>query len=310
MFSVVIPSYNRKDCVLRLLSDLRLQRGADFEVIVVDDCSSDDTVEAIRRDFPEVTLLRNEKNGGPCVSRNRGILAATGEFIVGLDSDVTVPDSHLIAKVERAFMDHPDATGFAFRLLKPGGVTDDRGRWWHPVPMERFASSEFETCYFSGTAYAFRRDAMIAAGLYPETLFMHYEEVELAFRILDAGGRIQYSPNLFVEHHEHPVSRRNRVQTYYKPRNQILLAIGCLPLASAAHFLIPRLPYQLVRSTLGGYPHIFASAVVDAIANIPQRFRERKPISIATISRIRKLRWKSEEESGSIAGAIKARTGV
>lgn len=59
MISVVIPSYNRKDCILRLLEDLRAQQGADFEVIVVDDCSPDDTVEVLRRDFPEINLLVN-----------------------------------------------------------------------------------------------------------------------------------------------------------------------------------------------------------------------------------------------------------
>ena len=81
MISVVIPSYNRRDCVLALLSDLYAQQGVEMEVIVVDDCSPDDSVEAIRRGFPQATVLLNEKNGGPAVSRNRGILAARGEAV-------------------------------------------------------------------------------------------------------------------------------------------------------------------------------------------------------------------------------------
>ena len=111
MLSIVIPSYNRRDCILSLLRDVYAQADADFEVIVVDDCSPDDSVPAIRREFPQVHLLVNTVNGGPCVTRNRGILAAKGEFIVGLDSDVTVPDRQLLTKVATAYAASPDATG-------------------------------------------------------------------------------------------------------------------------------------------------------------------------------------------------------
>jgi glycosyltransferase involved in cell wall biosynthesis len=168
MLSIVIPSYNRRDCILNLLRDVYAQADVEFEVIVVDDCSPDDSAAAIRREFPQATLLVNETNGGPCVTRNRGILAAKGEIIVGLDSDVTVPDRQLFAKVAKAFAITPEATGFAFRLFAPDGVTDDPPRWWHPLPIGTARDREFETDYFSGTAYAFRREAVIAAGLFPE----------------------------------------------------------------------------------------------------------------------------------------------
>ena len=78
MISVVIPSYNRRDCVLALLADVYAQEGVDMEVIVVDDRSPDNSVEAIRAAYPQVTLLVNEKNGGPAVTRNRGILLGIG----------------------------------------------------------------------------------------------------------------------------------------------------------------------------------------------------------------------------------------
>jgi glycosyltransferase involved in cell wall biosynthesis len=76
MISVVIPSYNRRDGMLALLADLHRQEGVEFEVIVVDDCSPDDSVEAIRSAFPTVRLAKNETNLGPSVTRNRGILTS------------------------------------------------------------------------------------------------------------------------------------------------------------------------------------------------------------------------------------------
>ena len=104
-------------------------------MIVVDDCSPDDSVEAIRREFPAVRLFVNETNGGPAVTRNRGIREAQGELIVGFDSDVTLPDPWLLAKVAARFQEFPSVDGLALRIFKPDGVSEDVGRWWHPRPI-------------------------------------------------------------------------------------------------------------------------------------------------------------------------------
>jgi len=265
VISVVIPSYNRRECSLRLLKDVFAQEGVEFEVIVVDDCSPDDTVDSIRREFPQVTLLVNEKNGGPCVSRNRGVRAANGEIIVGLDSDVTVPDTQILARVEASFKEAPDVTGIAFRIFDPDGTSDDEPRWWHPVSLEQGRERKFETHYFSGTAYAFRREAIVGAGLFPEVLYMHHEEVELAYRILDDGGTILYDPEFSVVHHANPVSRRSEVKVFYHPRNQVLLALRCYPVGRAIFFLFPRLCYgaasSVFRRTLGDWWRAMRSAM-------------------------------------------------
>lgn len=290
MISVVIPSYNRKDCILKLLQDVYAQEGAEFEVIVVDDTSPDDTVAAIRRDFPQVTLLVNEKNGGPCVTRNRGVRAAKGEIIVGFDSDVSISDPHLLAKVRDAFVESPEATGFAFRLLMPDGATDDQPRWWHPVPFENGKDRRFETDYFSGTGYAFRRDPMIAAGLYPEILYMHYEEVELAHRIMDGGGAIIYRPDFTVLHHANEVSRRSEIQVFYKPRNQILLAVSCLPLGQALGYAVPRIFFQFVKAVKGRHLKDFRRAMKDALKKSRGLIAVRKPLKLHTLKKIASLR--------------------
>lgn len=290
MVSVVIPSFNRKKCVLKLLADIYAQEGVELEVIVVDDSSPDDTVEAIRHEYPLVTLLVNEVNGGPCVARNRGIRSACGEVIVGLDSDVTVPDRHLLSKVLDAFRESPETTGFAFRIFKPDGMTDDCPRWWHPVPIASGKDRRFETDYFSGTAYAFRRDSVIKAGLYPEIFYMHYEEVELAFRILDEGGAIVYRPDLQVLHHANEVSRRSEIQVFYKPRNQILLAVSCFPWWKGVAFLVPRLLYQFLKALQKCHLRDFWRAIKDAIVKGRQLILVRKPLKKNTLRRMSRLR--------------------
>jgi len=288
--SVVIPNYNRKESILALLTDLYRQQSGRFEVIVVDDCSADGSVEAIEQQFPLVTLIRCEKNGGPCVARNRGIRVSRGEFVVGLDTDVTIPDPHLLEKVRAEFEARPDAAGFAFRILKPDGISDDGPRWWHPAPIKQFADKMFESSYFCGTAYAFRRVPLLDAGMYPEWLYMHYEEVVLSYRLLDKGCKLVYHPGLAVIHHARPSSGDSVIDKYYTPRNQLLLAAACLPFWSAVIYMIPRFGFQFLKSLWRNSFHFWVRALLHGFQKITSGDFERAPIKSETVQHLRMLR--------------------
>jgi GT2 family glycosyltransferase len=288
--SVVIPAHNRCDSLLALLADVDRQKDVEFEVIVADDGSIFDPTKQIQNAFPRAAVLRSEVNRGPAAARNRGILSARGRIVVGFDSDVTVPDPTVLRRVVDLFDAHPAVQGIAFRLFQPDARTDDTPRWWHPVPLSRFAGRRFFTSYFSGTAYAFRRDALVAAGLFPEIYFMHYEEVELAYRVLDRGGMILYAPELAVVHHAHPVSRRSEIRMFYKPRNQLLLAAGCLPPFRALRYVAPRLVYQFMLAVKNGHLAGFLRALRSAGAKLPERLQSRRVLRSATFQRLSLLR--------------------
>ncbi len=289
MFSIVIPNYNRRDLVLALLRDIYAQECAEFEVIVVDDRSPDDSVEAIRREYPQTRVLVNEENSGPAVARNRGVLAAKGEFIVGFDSDVTLPDRQLLKKIGEAFQNEPAVACLALRILKPDGSSDDVERWCHPLPLTS-ADHTFLTSYFSGTAYAMRREPMIRAGLYPEIFYMHHEEVELAFRLLDQGDSIRHCPHLSVLHHASPISARSYVETFYHPRNQILLVVLSYPLLRGLIHVIPRTVYQGWIAMKGGHFKVYLSALRDGIQLGRAVLKIRKPLKVMTFQKISKLK--------------------
>ena len=105
--SVVIPTHDRRDLLPRALASVRAQSVAPREVIVVDDGSTDGTTEMVLRDFPEVTLLKQQQCG-VSVARNRGIEHCSGEWIAFLDSD----DEWYPHKLERqqaALDNHPEA---------------------------------------------------------------------------------------------------------------------------------------------------------------------------------------------------------
>lgn len=288
--SVVIPSYNRRDAMLDLLSDITAQQGVHFEIIVVDDCSPDDSFEAIAKAFPSVRLYKNEKNGGPAVTRNRGIIEARAPIVVGFDSDVTVPDPLTLKKIQDTFEELPQAAGLALRLLQPDQKSEDTARWWHPVPISKYSQIRFETDYFSGTGYAFRLDSIKEARMFPEILYMHYEEYELAFRILDTGKTIVYTPNISVVHHEHQVSRRSEIKTFYKHRNQILVAIACYPILRGLAYIIPRTAKTFLSATRHGYLKAYFRALKSATELAPIRLKERTPLQSQTWRRIKQMR--------------------
>lgn len=91
-FSVIIPCYNAASTIERALDSLALQAFSDWEVICIDDCSKDNTADVIKtysdkHKEARITLLQNEKNSGPGVSRNNGIAIAKGEYLMFLDAD-------------------------------------------------------------------------------------------------------------------------------------------------------------------------------------------------------------------------------
>lgn len=290
MISVVIPSFKRKESLAELLNDLNNQEQVEYEVIVVDDKSPDDTVEYTRLHYPWVKSLVNEVNSGPTVSRNYGIREAQGDIIVGIDSDVRVPDRLFLKKIEDSLALDESLTGVSVRILEGDGVTDDSPRWWHPLPLDEYKEKKFETNYFSGTSFAFRTKELKKAGMFPAILFQFYEEVELSYRIIDDGGRIVYDPKISVLHFPGARPGRDKKRYYYNLRNQILMCVACLPFWYSVRFLIPRFSYYLIKTTLTGDLPIFIKAVRDAKRISKQRLKERKVLKAETLRKMKAMR--------------------
>lgn len=128
-FSVIIPLYNREKVLPRTLDSLRDQVFRDFEVIIIDDASTDNSLEvAVHYDLPNKIIIENMVNSERCVSRNRGLEAASGKYVCFLDSDDVFLPNHL-----QTFHDHilkmnePRAMFFTNSFLKlPEGETQKK----------------------------------------------------------------------------------------------------------------------------------------------------------------------------------------
>ena len=110
-FTVVVPTYNRAGMMRRVLGSVTRQRYARWELVLVDDCSTDDTERAVRAlNDPRIRYVRHAVNQGVCAARNTAIDAARGRWLVMLDSDFELlPDA--LATLERLCLAAPDDVG-------------------------------------------------------------------------------------------------------------------------------------------------------------------------------------------------------
>lgn len=107
--SVVVPTYNRKKLLEKCLNQLSRQDYPDYEVIVVDDGSTDGTDLMVKQKFPQVVYVR-QINKGPAAARNLGIKQATGQIVAFTDDDC-FPPLDWLSKLVKGFNEHPDVVG-------------------------------------------------------------------------------------------------------------------------------------------------------------------------------------------------------
>jgi O-antigen biosynthesis protein len=115
--SVIIPTYNRSDTLQKCLAAVQTQTYSDYEIIVVDDGSTDGTANMIAAEFPNVHYLY-QANRGPAAARNQGIAAATGDIIAFTDDDC-LPPSDWLARLAEGYSRYPDAAGGGGSLIAP-----------------------------------------------------------------------------------------------------------------------------------------------------------------------------------------------
>ena len=203
--SVIIPTYNRANMVCDCVASVLEQKGVGLEVIVVDDCSPDDTGLKIKERFgndSRVRYVRNEKNSFQAVSRNNGAKVANGEYFLFLDDDNLLVENAVV-ELLRCFERHPDAGLVAPQSihLRPGcenvvwTLGSDFNRWtsqpkdvmpnipvWQ-VPKEPI---DFPTTY-SPNAFLVSRKVFEKVGGFDEAYEQIFEESDFGWKIVEAG---------------------------------------------------------------------------------------------------------------------------
>ncbi len=206
-FSVVIPTYNRLPILEKCLKALELQYlnkslVENYEVIVVDDGSTDQTIDYLEREkeqFPHVRLYQ-QKHQGPAGARNLGVSEAKGNIIVFIDSDLVVKEKFLAAHAE-ALVKEEKRLG-SNRLFTYGAVINTCN--FAEPTSEPYKITDFSAAYFATGNVAIAKTWLEKAGLF-DTAFSQYgwEDLELGVRLKQLGLKLIKCPDA-VGYHWHP----------------------------------------------------------------------------------------------------------
>ena len=139
LVSVIIPAYNREDTIEQAVRSVLDQDYKDIELIVVDDCSTDGTVQCVKKiEDDRLRVIESEVNGGACVARNKGIDAARGELIAFQDSDDIWHKDKLSKCVEAIEREQADFVFSAFLRVE----STSRGEKREVIPGDDFNQAE------------------------------------------------------------------------------------------------------------------------------------------------------------------------
>ena len=283
--SLVVLSYERKDCLRELLQHLRGIAPHLLEIVVVDNASTDGTDEMVRAEFPDVGFLRNDTNLGAC-GRTRGMELARGELIITLDDDVFGLEQSDLLRIQEIFAADPKLAVLNFRVLDyySGEVCN----WVHHCPADR-ALTRFATYEITEGAVAIRRAALAQVGGYWEKFFIGHEGPDLAFRMMDAGFAVAYDGSIAVRHRHESQGRASWRFYYYDTRNQIWLAARRLHLRQAIRYLGVGLPAMAVYSLRDGFLLWWLRGVKDALKELRFVWSTRSPMQPHTRALVREI---------------------
>ncbi len=297
--SIVLVNWNGARHLPVCLNSLRAQTVSDFEIILVDNHSHDESLGLMARDYAEVKVIALQENRGFAGGSNAGIRAARGSIIVLLNND-TEADPHWLESIVAAFERHPEAglvaskmklfdrrdtfhtAGDTYRL---DGLPGNRGVW--EVDRGQYDREEYVFSACGGTA-AYRRSALDQIGLLDEDFFFSCEDVDLAWRAQLAGWKCVYAPSAVV-YHKLSATGGGSTASFYDGRNFIYLIAKDYPSSLWKRYrgLIIRKQGSLFIEALRAWRGVAARArmrgMLAGFIGLPRMLRKRRTIQASRV---------------------------
>jgi GT2 family glycosyltransferase len=290
--SVIIVNWNGKHHLEECLDSLSKQTFKAFETILVDNGSSDGSIEFVEEHFPVVKVIKLNDNKGFSWGNNIGLQQARGDFIALLNND-TLVDMHWLEELYRAMTKHShvgtcascianyysrdvlDTAGDGFDLCGSGYKIGEG------MPVTEFQKERYVFGACAG-AVLYRRSMIDDIGFFDESFFAVGEDLDLSFRAILAGYKCLYVPDAIVYHKVNQTvgrnsdfllyhSRKNVEYTYFK-NVPFPLIIATLPLHIIYNFL------TFVQAFFDKRVKIFLKSKKDFIKNFTEVYRLRKKI--------------------------------
>jgi GT2 family glycosyltransferase len=247
--SIVIVTHNGKNLLKDCLASIIEKNDyPNYEIIVVDNDSSDSTKDMITSDFPEVRLIENDENVGAVIATNQGIKASKGDFIFRLDNDTLVKTKgfltilvDMLTRNEKIGVIGCKLVSLTGENLYASGYVDDYG-----IARHYMNDDERDVGGLCTAAMMIRKDIINEIGLLDEGFSpMFYEDIDFTERARKKGYKTIYTPKVVVVHRTHgTIGKRS------KNYRDFILSKGRIRYM-LIHFSIYRLvkaiPYEIIR---------------------------------------------------------------
>jgi GT2 family glycosyltransferase len=250
--TIIIPNYNGKHFMEPCLASLDKQTCKDFRILVVDNASTDGSIEYMKEHYPDIRIIALDQNYGFSKAVNIGIRHSSTPYVILLNND-TIVDPHFIEEMKKAIevsprifsvsskmiqMYHPDLIDSAGDLytLIGWGVCRGAGR-----PVSNYTKSDeiFSAC---AGASIYRRCVFNKIGYFDENHFAYLEDVDIGYRAKIYGYKNMYCPSALVQHvgsgtsgskynaFKVKLSARNNIYVNYKNMPLLFLILNFIPL--------------------------------------------------------------------------------
>lgn len=266
LVSVIVVTYNGRHLLDTCLQSIRGQSYRSWEVILVDNGSTDGSVQYVRQRYPGIQIIENGRNLGFAEANNIGIRASHGDYIFALNNDTEL-DAACLANLARTMQSDPSLGMCATKIcnfsrrhiIDAAGIAiyadcSARGRGRLDLDGGQYAAAE-EVFGPSGAAGLYRRSMLDEVGLFDDAYFMYCEDTDLAFRARLAGWHCAFVPDARVYHiYSATGGRYSPAKAFLVERNRFWTAVKVLPLpllVASGGFTALRLLYQAVGALAG-----------------------------------------------------------
>lgn len=231
--SIIIPHFNGRHHLQDCFDSLRAQTCQDFEILLVDNGSTDGSQAFVQTHYPEVRLIELGENRGFTGACNAGWAAAEGEIIILLNNDTAV-ESKWLSEIIQAFAQHPEVGSIACKMLlfdkrdhfhtagdyyRVDGLPGNRGVWQKDEGQFDEETFVFSAC---GGAAAYRRQMLNEIGFLDDAYFFSCEDVDMGWRAQLTGWKVLYVPTAVV-YHKLKATGGSVTGSYYDGRNFLYL---------------------------------------------------------------------------------------
>ncbi|WKY47964.1 glycosyltransferase family 2 protein [Eubacteriaceae bacterium ES3] len=283
--SIIIPNFNGEKYIANCIDSLLQQCYNDtMEIIVVDDCSSDQSREIIKK-YHQVKLIENQQNYGFAKSVNRGICASKGKFCLLLNNDVVV-EPEFVHALYKHILKRRDAFSVSSKMIRyyERDKLDDTGDFYNIFGWaykrgdgKAVESYEESTQVFSSCAGAaiYRRSVLNEIGLFDESFFAYLEDVDLSYRGLINGYSNYYAPEAVCYHIGSATTADGQKYSPFKvkisARNNVYLAYKNMPLLQLilnSPFLFIGFLIKWARFSAGGYGKSYIEGVKEGFKSL------------------------------------------